>query len=55
MQPHIFVTRRARNLPLSALNRPRRRSLRITGPALAVAFLAAFWLAALAIAWLIIR
>jgi hypothetical protein len=55
MNTHIFVTRRARNLPLSSLNRPRRSRWVIVARLVCVA-VALLWLAALAsLAWLIIR
>ena len=56
MNTHIFVTRRARNLSLGTLNRPRRPSRWITAARLACVAIALLWLAALAsLAWLIIR
>jgi hypothetical protein len=55
MNTHIFITRRARNLSLGTLNRPR-RSRWITAARLACIAIALIWLAALAsLAWLIIR
>lgn len=55
MTPHIHLTRRARNLPLSALNRPRRPSRWITAARIAAAVLVLAWLASLAaMAWVLI-
>lgn len=53
MNPAPYLTRRARNLPLSALNRPRRPSRRIAAARLACLALALTWCALLA--WLVIR
>jgi hypothetical protein len=55
MNPTPYLTRRARNLPLSSLNHPRRSRWVIVArlACIAIAFL---WLAALAsLTWLIIR
>jgi hypothetical protein len=56
MNPTPYLTRRARNLSLGTLNRPRRPSRWITAARLACVAIAFLWLAALAsLAWLIIR
>ncbi len=48
MNTHIFMTRRARNLPLSALNRRRPRSPWITAARVACVTVAVAWVLALA-------
>jgi uncharacterized protein YfaQ (DUF2300 family) len=53
MHPVQFVTRRARNLPLSSLNRPRRPSRWITAARLTAYGLSVAIVAALA--WLVTR
>lgn len=56
MQPHQFVTRRARNLPLSVLNRRRRLSRWILIARLATLTLVGVWIATLAtLVWLATR
>jgi hypothetical protein len=55
MNPTPYLTRRARNLPLGTLNRPRRSRWVIVARLVCVA-VALLWLAALAsLTWLIIR
>jgi len=55
MTPYPYITRRARNLPLSVLNRPRRASRGVSAARIAAAVLVLAWLASLAaMAWVLI-
>jgi hypothetical protein len=49
MNPAPYLTRRARNLPLSALNRPRRPSRWIPAARVACVTVAAAWVLALSV------
>jgi hypothetical protein len=53
MQPIQFVTRRARRLPLSALNRPRRAPF--AGLRALILLTVVTWAAIAATVWLVIR